>query len=817
MKVPFSWLMQYFASPLDPLEVAERLTLSGIEVEEVRGVGALDPNVVVGEVREVSALPGGAGFRLVVDTGGTRSIVTRAEGVSVGQKLAVALPGATLLSSNLEQLEDVSESEVRGVRSAGMLASAATLGIGSDAEHAFLFGADAPIGAPVSQVFSATKSEADWVLLLAILPNIARCQSMLGVAREVAALLAQPLTPPAPIAAIRISHEGPSKLAPQIQAPDVGRVLRLTLIENVQVTESPRWLKRRLLLAGMTPINNVVDASNYVMLELGEPSHPYDADLLPSCDLAVRRARAGERLLTLQQAEGEEPMALPEGVPLIVSADRPVAIAGVIGGRESAISTRTTRVLLEAAAFDYVAIRRSQQAAKVYSEASARFSRGVNPELPALASARFIEILRETSPGLRVVDQNEVSLGIPEPRRLELSLSELNDSLGTQLDLDAAYECLSRIGLEVLQEPAAARLIVNVGNDRADITVPRDLVEEVARLAGYDRIPETLPKEPIPERRHDDWVSRREALRDLLVRLGLQEILSYSLTSPEVEARLGAGHPGIELPAHVGLLNPVSVERSVLRSSLFGGLLQAMAVNLKHSPLCRMFEIGPAFHPRASARELPTEELRVTALLGGLASEPGLQDAKPRALDFFDAKAVLEAMFAGLGLPGIELEVGDAAPYRPGAVARVLRGGRSYGWIGAIHPKVLSAFDLAGRPVFAFDLDLEALLRDAPPRRSFSDYDRLPSIELDVAMILDRAIQAGRIRSVARQAAGELLRDVEVFDQFFSAEFGEDRKAIAIRLRLNAGQRTLEMAEAVQVRERVARALESELSARIRE
>ncbi|HET9933151.1 MAG TPA: phenylalanine--tRNA ligase beta subunit-related protein, partial [Polyangiaceae bacterium] len=321
MKVPVSWLGQYFATPIDPDEIADRLTLAGIEVERIQGVGALDPLVIVAEVSAIAPLPNGS-FKLSLRADRARTVVSNAAGLAVGQRIALALPGATLFSESLDALVDVVESEVYSVVSQGMVAHRRALGIGDDTEQAVTFGSGAAPGSSVAAALSgAGLGSADRVLWLAILPNIARCQSVVGVAREIAALARVKLEPASEPPVL----DAPNGLSPTIEARDAASVLRVTLLENVRVGESPRYVKERLLLGGMTPINNVVDASNYVMLEVGQPTHPYDADLLASLDLGVRRARPGDRLLTLQQAEGDEPMALPEGVPLIVSKDAPVA------------------------------------------------------------------------------------------------------------------------------------------------------------------------------------------------------------------------------------------------------------------------------------------------------------------------------------------------------------------------------------------------------------------------------------------------------------------------------------------------------------
>ncbi len=813
MKVPVSWLSEYFAQPIDARELSERLTLSGIEVDSITPVGALDPQVVVCELLALTELRPGT-QRLEVQADRRRVLVSNAAGLAVGQRLALALPGATLFTADQAGLDEVRAAEAFGVNSEAVVANAATLGLGDDATRPVLLPASAPLGAPLAAVLSlGREAVTDEVMLLAILPNIARCQAMVGVAREVAALLRRELRLPAQPAALPPT----SALSPSITAEDACTALSVTLLEGVQVTTSPRWLQRRLALAGMTPINNVVDASNYVMLELGQPTHPYDADRLPSPDLGVRRSRSGERLLTLQQAETDEPAALPEGVPVITSADVPVAVAGVLGGRSTAIHVGTTRVLLEAAAFEYVAIRRSQQATKVFTEASARFSRGVNPELPALAARRFVELLRETAPDLRVVGAGVSARATLRERPIELSLAELNGSLGTAISLERAAECLEQVGLRVTRDSAAQRLRVLVDNTRLDLTESCDLLEEVARIEGYDNIPETMPNEPIPERRHVDAVRAREALRDLLVQAGLQEIISYSLNGAELEARLFAGHADAPRPSLIPVLNPVSAERAVLRSSLLPGLLNTAASNLRHAVSVRLFELGPVFVPKADPRDVPDEPARVTLVLAGQSGLSTLHEQKPRPLDFFDLKALVERLWQSQGLGSeLALEPYEGVPYRPGAAARLLLAGDVVGTLGAVHPRVLQAFDIGSEHVFVADLALLPLLSKANERRQFRDYDRLPSIELDIAAFVERSTTAGALRAVAREAAGPLLRQAEVFDEFYNAELG-DKKSIAIRLRLNAGSRTLEMAEAVEVRGRVARALESNLGAKIRE
>ena len=809
MKVSLSWLGEYFVDPLDAFEVAERLTLAGIEVEQVQAIGVLDPRVVVAQIEAIEPIAGSGARLLSLRADRLRRVVTTLPGLEVGQRVSLALPGATLFEGASVELREIEAGELYGKQSEGALASAADLGMGTDAARPFEPTAGVP-GRPVAEYTAAQGSRADRVLHLSIVPNIARCQSMLGVAREVRAILSSAAKPEPKVEV----PEAGQALDPSIEATDACTSLSVYSIEGVEVKPSPEWIQQRLVLAGMSPINNVVDASNYVMLELGQPTHPYDADRLPSLDLGVRRSRKGDRLLTLQQGESDSPLELPEGVPLIVSNDEPVAVAGVVGGRPTSIHAGTRRVLLESAAFELVAIRKSQQALKISTEASARFSRGVNPELPPVAAARLLQILRESCPQARIVAAGARSLGTPPPRRIALSERALDQSLGVAIGLDQAVACLRRVGLEATVEGDG--LVAVAGNARQDIALPCDLIEEIARITGYDRIPETMPVDPIPEHAPDPSIVARESLRDALVRAGLNEIITYSLTSPELEQRLALSHPEQPRPAAIPILNPASADRSVLRTSLLPGLLEVAALNLRQVSSLRLFEIGPVFLP--SDGTLPDERERAAFLVAGLSAEPSLYDREPRHTDFFDAKAVLEGTLSSLGLRhALSIEPADAVSFRPGAVARVLAGGRDAGAIGAVHPLVLRAFGLEGHSVFVAELELSALLVGASARAIYADFDRLPSIDIDIACIVNGEVTAAAIRDAARGSAGALLREVEIFDVFRGPQIGEGKKAVALRLRLNAGDRTLEMSEALAVRSVVTAALRQGLGATIRE
>jgi phenylalanyl-tRNA synthetase beta chain len=865
VRVSLSWLSQLVDLDGVPVEeLCERLTTAGVEVESVDPTGALHPEVVVGVVAAVDRSAPELTW-LEVDAGGPAPlrVVSRAPnlgGIAPGTRLALARPGAVIFEwkDGQPKQKKVAAAKLKVGTSEGVGCSAKELGIGDDHSGVLLLegpGAPAlpdglrlrqpgaPAGAPLAAALAwdAEGALADTSLLLAILPNIARCQSMVGVAREVGALLDRPLRGQIEVA------EGAGRggartwpvltrdndalddfpnddaLVPTTADPALcGRFAALRL-DGVAVGPSPAWLQRRLLQAGLQPVNNVVDATNYAMIELGQPSHAYDAAALPAARLGVRRSRAGEAFKGLLAEAEAAAQPVPEGCPVIVSDDQIVALAGVMGGYGARVTAATTAVLLEVASFDNIAVRKSQQQNLMFSESSARFSRGVDPALVALAARRIVAVLAESCPALHVAGVGLLAAAPIQRRALRLDLDRLRAALGLPAADDEVASALQRAGLGVTGAGPGA-LAVEVPSSRQDIEHEADLWEEVARLLGYDRLPETMPVEPIPAAGTDRRLQLREELVDLAVRAGLTETWSYTLSSPELEERLRAGG-GAPAPGYATLSNPGSVEKRALRRTLLAHLLECAAHNRRHTAGVHIFEQGVVVLPELPGLmpALPGERERLALLMVGPVEAEGLHQPSPRPADVHDLAGVIAELLDGLHVPGWRVEAlppeADRAPLHPGVAARVVvdgpEGPVELGRYGQVHPLVARAFDLGEAVVLVGELDVDAVV--ARSQRFFfaPGPPRFPEISLDVALIVDQAVSAAALCGTTRAAGGALLRDVVVFDVYQGKHVPAGKQAVGLRLRLGA-ERTLEMREAEALRGAVLDALGAAHGAELR-
>ena len=820
MLVPLSWLGRHVdlrGLPVDDL--SHLLTTAGVEVDDAPATGAFHPDAVVGVIVSLDAEDEGLRWFTVDGGQGPVTVASRAPnlaGAGPGDRVAFARPGAVVFDPADGRPRKVGARKMRGGTSEGVFCSAAELGVGDDHSGVLRLGAHLPAGAPLADLPWPGDGPADRALQLAILPNIARCQSVLGVAREVGALTGRAVHDAVPLAD-DVQLQPSAALDPGPVDPALCGRFGVLLIEGVAVGDSPAWLQKRLRSLGLHPVNNVVDASNYVLFELGQPTHFYDADALPSLRLGVRRSAAGEAFKPLVAGDDDPPKALPAGLPVITADDgspagRAVAQAGVMGGFETRVTASTTRLLLEVATFDYIAVRRSQAATVTFTDASARYSRGVDPALVPVAAARLVHLLRESCPGLRVVGSGHTCTAALGDRAIPLSVPALRRALGVSLTAAEVGAALRQAGLGVHpdgNDPSGESLIVQVPTRRADLGQPCDLYEEVARIVGFDRLPATLPAEPVPPQRPNPRRATRERLRDLAASLGLQETISYTLSSPELEARLHAGRaPAAGAPLEI--LNPVSHERRSLRRSLLPHLLDTAAFNLRHGPAVHAFELGDVFLPDQPGLHpaLPGERARLAILMTGPVDPAGLHQAAPRAADAHDLAAVVLAIGEHLHLPGLQLAAADRAPLHPGVGAVLLaEDGAELGILGEVHPLVAQAFDLEGHRLCVAELDVDALAARLPPRFRAPGAPRFPEIELDVAIVAEDALPAAALLATTRAAAGPLLRGATVFDVYRGKPVPEGQKAVGLRLWLGAPDRTLEMREAEALREAVVAAL----------
>ena len=807
MRVPLRWLETMVPLPEDVDALAHRLTLAGLEVTDIERTGGDWDRVVVGRVLEVRPHPDADRLRLVtVDKGGERqTVVCGAANVAAGQDIAFAPEGAMLTDPRTGNPRKLKKSRIRGVVSAGMVCSEAELGLSTEHEGILVLDTSRPPGTPLRDVLG------DRVYVFDLTPNRADALSVLGVAREVSALTGAPLTPP------EVSAPGPGpgiegRASVEIAAPDLCRRFTLALIEDVEIGPSPAWMQERLTAAGMRPINNLVDITNYVMLELGQPVHAFDYDAVRDHSIIVRRAAAGETLTTL---DGQTHELSPERL-VIADPGGAIALAGVMGGLETEITDSTRNVLLEVANFEPASVRRTARAFDLLSDAARRFAWGLPPELPPVASARVCRLLAEYAGG-RVAEGMVDSWPVREPDvRIRLRRSRIPQVLGMEIEAPAVRAALDGLGFEV--EESEATLDVGVPYWRRDIRVPDDLVEEVARVTGYDDLPAAPLAGAIPHHPPGPARTLRERVRDLGAEAALYEVQTYSLVS---EADLAAVTPPEMRDAPLlKVRNPLGEARDTLRTSLRPGILRAAARNLaRGARVVRLFEVGRSYHAVGETGQgRPEEREQAVGLLVGIRVDR-FGSPTEEGLDFFDAKATLEHVLAGLR---------TAPTFRPSAAFGMLAGrtaevtveGRAVGVLGQLHPEVAGAFGVE-RDAFLWELDLSALLQVAPGMTAppaVTPLPRHPSAVEDFALLVGPEVLA---QDLVREALGHpLVVEARVFDDYLlDASTAPDgvRRSLGISVRYQARNRTLNDNDIAKVRRTILKRLKANHGAVFRE
>ena len=774
MLVPLSWLRDFAPFDDDAGRLRQTFDELGMVVEGVTRVGEGLGGVFVARVLEIHAIPRADRIRRVLvddGTGDAVQVVCGAWNFEVGDIVPFARVGAVLPGDF-----EIGRRKMKGVESAGMICSARELELGTESAGIMVLPGNLPVGAPLTEALGL---ERDVVFDLAIEGNRPDANSMAGVARDAAAKLRLPFS-----IADHPVDRGPQvagQLASAVDdAPELCPRFTATVITGVAVGPSSPLVARRLTLAGMRPISNVVDASNYVMLELGQPTHPYDLDRLPGRGLLVRPARRGETIVTL---DGVERRVGDGDDCLICDAEgTPVGIGGIMGGASSEISDQTTDVLLEAAYFTPMAIARTSKRLGLRSEASARFERGTDPEGIERSVERFCSLL-----GSGQVAQGMVDVRFVEPRRqsIRVRVERVNRLLGTELDAEAIVGYLSPIGFESATADEAGVLSVTPPTFRPDAALEVDVIEEVARHHGYRSIQRTVPLSPFVGALTPYQRARRR-LQDVLAGAGYNEAIVSPLLAPGDHDKAGL----VQVDEIVAV-DPLAREESILRASLLPGLLRSVAFNVAHrTGEVRLFEVGNVFTAHDRTAELPLETERVALVVAGTAD--GVTEAK-RVLDL-----VLDVFHADARL----VPAADVAGWHPTRTAAVVVGGDLVGHVGEIDPAVVERYGVEGR-IGAVDVDASKLL---PAERRYVEavaVSKLPSTDIDLAFVVDDAVPAGDLQATIRGAAGELLVDLALFDVYRGSQVADGHRSLAYRLRFQALDRTLTDAEVATIRQRI--------------
>ncbi|MFZ5571942.1 MAG: phenylalanine--tRNA ligase subunit beta [Thermodesulfobacteriota bacterium] len=779
MKISLKWLQEYVSVDMPPADLADALTMMGLEVESVADrYGYLD-TVVVGRITEITPHPESAGLKICrVDTGAqSRTVVCGAPNATIGLMAPMALPGTVM--------PDGTRLETRMVRnqvSEGMLCSAGELGLGADRSGLMALPGSTPAGTPLA----AALGLADAILEVELTPNRADCLSVMGIAREVAAICKQPLRYP--------KTEIPSKrneisdhAAVTIQAPRLCPRYAARLLFDVTVGPSPLWLQDRLMSVGLRPINNIVDVTNFVMLETGQPLHAFDFDRLDENRIIVREAVSGETFVTLDQKE----RSLSPGMLLICDGRKPVALAGVMGGMNSEIQPDTRRVLIESACFDPGSIRTTAKRLGLNTDASHRFERGVDPAGTVSALNRAALMMAELAGGRIAEGVIDAHPGQREPLVIHLDVRRTNRLLGLNLRPQEMADLLRSIEFKITGEDADT-LTVMPPSFRVDVFRPEDLAEEIARLSGYNNIPTTFPPMLTGKRKTDAMIAVRDRIRRVMLGFGFYEAINYSFVSPRAcdNLRLVADDPRRSV---VSILNPLTEEQSVLRTSLLPGLLETMQRNnARQVGSAKLFETGKIFIHTAPNQQ-PVETEMLAGLWTGLRSRFSWHD-KEQPCDFYDIKGVLEGLGDSLGIPGLVFATipADACRYtRPGVGAAVSVAGEAIGIIGETHPDVLANFGLK-QTAFFFEISLPVLARHIPTAKNSRQLPKYPSVSRDLTLIIDKRIAAVDILSKIESAEQQLVEDIILFDVYEGRPIPDDKKSISIRLVYRSAEMTLE-------------------------
>jgi phenylalanyl-tRNA synthetase beta chain len=788
MRVSMDWLKEYVEVPYNAGEMADRLTMAGIPVEEIDHLGEAYQGIKVGEVRAMTPHPN-ADNLLVCRIGlgdGEVTVITAAKNLQVGDKVPLAISGTVLPNGT-----KIETADFRGVISQGMMCSETELGLARESSGIMVLPNNTRIGQDVAKVLGLD----DDVLVLELTANRADCYGMINVAYEASAITGLPVK--LPDFTVTEAGERVEGLAEfRIQASDLCPRYAARVLTGIKMGVSPLWMRRRLLAAGVRPISNMVDLTNYVMIELNQPLHAFDLDRLAQRKVIIRRAFPQERIKTLDEVE----RVLQPDQLLIADPEQGHCIAGVMGGSISEVTMETKNIFLESAYFTPVNIRRTAGALAMRTEASVRFGKGgIDPSGTVNAlnrTAHLVEALKIGTVAKGVLDQYEKPI---KPRTIHARVGRINAILGTEIAGSEMNAYLEKLGMNV-QETGQGRMDVTVPTRRPDIENEADLAEEVGRLYGYDKIPTTTPSSSKVGRRNprQQW---EQTIRHLLTGFGCTEIMTYSFHGESTFDRMGLA-PEDPLRNSVHMMVPLSEEASLMRTTLLSGILQTLEYNAKRRQNdLAVFEMARIYIPRGEG-ELPYEPLHLAGGLMGRATEPGWNQSN-RKFDFYDGKGLLEQLFAGLRLENVDFTQGEHPILHPGRTAQITVNGQRVGILGEIHPRVAKEFGFA-EPVILWELDLEALPQAVNQVAvTYRPLPKFPGVSRDIALVVPKNVKAQAIEETIRQQAPVLLEDVALFDLYEGEKIPEGYRSLAFSLFFRSEERTLQEEEVSKLMEKI--------------
>lgn len=790
MKASLQWMNEYV--PLDlnrpAQELADELTQAGIPVEEVLSMDPGLKKIYTGKIVEITKHPDADKLQVcqvqcLSEDGEeiTKQIVTAATNVAVGQIVPVAYH-----KSRLADGTEIKKGKLRGVVSEGMFCSVAEFGISSDlvrpeeAQGIYIFPEGTPIGLDIKEALMLD----DTVYEFELTANRADCFSMVGLSREFGIMTNQKALFPV----IMVNENGESiegKASVAIEAHDLCTRFTSRLVTNVTIEPSPLWMQNRLRNSGIRPINNVVDVTNYVMLELGQPMHAYDYDCVADHTLIARRAKAGETLTTLDGNERE----LNESMLIIADTKGPIGVAGVMGGLTSEVTDKTTNVLFEAAVFNGPSIRRTSKALGMRSEASGRFERGVNHKYTAYAIDRAAQLLQQICPSCKV------SVGVidvyPEPveqRTVTFTAEQINDYLGTSIEKDRMVDILTKLEFGITESGDTIEALVPTWRD--DVTVMPDIAEEVARIVSYDNIAPTIPVAILSSGGMTPKKALTKEVTHYLAHAGLSQIITFSFMHKD-------GLTNMMLPegdnryTAIPILNPISEEFPYMRTTLVPAVIEAAKRNIaQQNKDLWLFETANVYEPKTlPLTEVPHERPMACGIMMGKVTEAAWNQAQ-RDTDFYDVKGVVDGLLAKLGLTQYDIQPSSESYYHPGVSAHYTVNGVTVANYGELHPQVVKNFDLSGK-VYMFEIDLEAVLSITVPPFRYQSFSKFPGTSRDLAIVAPVSVTSGDIVALIKEHGGEYLESVSIFDVYEGEHIEAGYRSLAYNLQFRSMEGTL--------------------------